>query len=75
LKFLATALIDFPFPDEFPGPFLLVEAHFLWPAEDHAARLGGQSAVTRSETAKPNVLPFILRRRADPRRSVERSKV
>jgi hypothetical protein len=28
LKVPATALIDFPVPDEFPGQFLLVEAHF-----------------------------------------------
>jgi hypothetical protein len=37
-----------PVADEFPGQFLLIRAHFPWPAEGNAARLGGQSAVTCS---------------------------
>ena len=34
----------FSVSDEFSGEFLLVGQHFLWPAEGHAARLGGQPA-------------------------------
>ena len=36
-----------PVADEFPGHLLLVRAHFLWPAEGDAARLGGDPAVVR----------------------------
>jgi hypothetical protein len=37
-----------PVSDEFPGQFLLVWSHFLWPSEGDAARLDGQSAVACS---------------------------
>jgi hypothetical protein len=37
-----------PVSDEFPGQFLLVWPHFLWPSEGDAARFGGQSAVACS---------------------------
>jgi hypothetical protein len=36
-----------PVSDEFPGQFLLVWPHFLWPSERNAARLGGQSFADR----------------------------
>ncbi len=38
----------FTVADEFSGEFLLVGQHFLWPAEGHAARLGGQPAFLRA---------------------------
>jgi hypothetical protein len=47
LKVLATVL-RLPVSDEFPGQFLAVWSHFLWPSEGDAARFGGQSAVACS---------------------------
>ena len=38
----------FPVLDQFPRKFLLVEAHFLWPAKGHAAGFCGHPAVVRS---------------------------
>jgi hypothetical protein len=38
-----TTLGPHPVPDEFPGQFLLISLHFLWPSQANAAHFGGQS--------------------------------
>jgi hypothetical protein len=62
-----------PVADEFPGQLLLVRAHFLWPPEGNAARLGGDPAVVckagndvRSNSSMPATIEAV---EAGPRRS------